>query len=48
MSEQVRGKSTAQPVPQTPKKRTHQAELDSDVEEETPTKMIKAEVKDED
>ena len=50
MNEQADGKNTAQPVPQTPKKRmrTHESELDSEVEIETPAKTIKTEIKEED
>ena len=49
MSDGVKGNTTAEPATVTPKKRAHDEGLDSDVEdEETPSKMRKAEVKQED
>lgn len=49
MKEQVDSTNRAQPDPQTPKKRmrTHEDELDSEDENETPAKLIKIEIKEE-
>jgi hypothetical protein len=47
-SVEIDGNNTTQPAPQTPKKRVHETELASEVEDETPTKVEKIEIKDED
>jgi hypothetical protein len=46
-SVEIDGNNTIQPAPQTPKKRVHETGLASDVEDETPAKVEKIEIKDE-
>ena len=47
-NEPVDGRSTIRSISQTPKKRTHEVQLERDGESETPTKAIKTELKTED
>jgi hypothetical protein len=41
------GSSTTQPAMTTPKKRAHESRPDSDMDEDSPSKVMKTEVKDE-
>lgn len=47
MSDEVDGKTTTQSAKQTPKKRARGGNAGSDVEDDTPTKVPKVEMKDE-
>ena len=47
VSDEIDGKATTQSVAQTPKKRAHNGDVGSEVEDDTPTKVKKVEIKDE-